>query len=715
MRVVLFFFFYAILLIDVSYSREQLTNEYTDVFSLNDDIYIFGINNSIEIFSDGKHTTKYSENQSGFICWANYGQLFLNIDFNHKLNVLDNNINLVKSIQLPDNTNDIFIHENNIYITEYPNKLLKLNLDEESYSTFSYIPNFIIDKIIKINGDQILFMSEDRSLVAYNLDKMLYKSQVLSYIGSDFNFIVAENNIYISTQNTVYKYNIINNELNSINTSIANKIILLQNEKVYLMQNKIDSLAIYELNFIDSSITHFKNIATNERLNGVKFKSYLESNNLFYLVGTNTFIATISKDLEQLKNISNLNSSNDRILLTALSDNELILNSSNRYTFSSKDGGKTWISHSRDINDIYKYEYGYIIPFTIDNIKEFFPATVLFSYKNDKIEKLDKPFGFALISDYGRAENHDNIGYICSFYNYANANYGLFTRFDSNSNETIRIQKKDTIFNSYLYYNNKDYVVAGISNSSLITGKFRFELFEINQNDGLEYISTIADSAHQSFDFFEKNGNFYLNLTDNEYRDYLLVSKDRGLTWERISMLTNDTFHDFNYSHVGNNIVYLTSKKFEVYYSTDLGDSWSMLDTKIIDKKNINSVEISENYIFLVTGDTQIYRYKIDQQKSDVEAKLENIPSVQLLDPFPNPSRNRVETKLYHSKDYNLNSLKVYDINGIEIPKNSYYIENEGLFTSSIIVNSNELAPGTYIIHIESNGVKQSRKFLITK
>lgn len=698
-----------------SHSKESLTNDYTNVFRLDGEIYCFGNRNSVEVIRDGQLSSFYIKSESDFICWAKYKQYFLNIDLNHNLNILDETLNQIETLKLTDNSNDIIVTENDIYIFDYPSSLLKYNFEENSYLVQHFIPNFIIDKIIKVKDEQIFFMTKDRSLIIYDINQKSYKSHILDCNCSNFNYSFLDDDIYISSTNTIYNYNILNDELKSISVPETYNFIYPLDDRVLLLQNYIDSLVVDEVNFDELTKKNLRTFETKDKLKNIRFESYIESDNEVYIVGTKSFITSFSNEFKEIQHIRSVNSSGGRVTLNALSDNKLILNSSNRYTYSSIDGGSNWTSLSKRVVNNADYLYGYIIPFSIDNIYEFFPSSILFNYKKSIIEKLNKPYGLNFIADYGVAENNRNVGYLCSFQNYADANRGVFTKFDSDAVELVRLQKKDTLFQGYLNYNEKDYIVAGISSNSPMTGPNKFELFELDDENELNYISTISDSAHQSFEFFEKEDKFYLYIADNGYNYYILRSIDNGISWKRIDLDTNVSISDFNYSTVGNNFVVLKSFSRKVYFSTNLGDTWLELDTKQKNKDNIVGVEISENYIFITTDDTQIYRYRIDQQETNIEAEVENIPSVQIFDPFPNPSMNTVETKLYHTNSFDLNSIIVYDINGVALHKHNYSIVRHGTFTSSLIVNSDQIPPGTYIIYVESNGVTQSKKFIITK
>jgi hypothetical protein len=213
---------------------------------------------------------------------------------------------------------------------------------------------------------------------------------------------------------------------------------------------------------------------------------------------------------------------------------------------------------------------------------------------------------------------------------------------------------------------------------------------------------------------FIKAENYLIGVREHS----AIRSSDNGVNWEPINTgLSNDFYLS--------DLIYFQGKLFtwgrnlapsnvstEIYYSTNLGDSWINMSEGINSSDlYMTSLLASNNFLFAATSEHGLWRYDLSTLV-DVDDEETFPTEFSLSQNYPNPF-NPTTSIEYIVAGSEYVTLKVYDLLGREVatlldeykPAGSYEVE----------FDASHLSSGTYFYRLTAGAFVDTKKFILLK
>jgi hypothetical protein len=241
--------------------------------------------------------------------------------------------------------------------------------------------------------------------------------------------------------------------------------------------------------------------------------------------------------------------------------------------------------------------------------------------------------------------------------------------------------------------------------------KYITELINHNNN---KYLIT-ADTAQK----YDSVGNVYLS----KFRKVYLIDDEQNLKY---------LYRDSNYIHFyfNDNLVYLRNS----YYFATL--SYNNLFDGINNYQSVDSVNFKQFSIngFYDSGDIKYFSgnsqfYFIHpmilfrsiepdfvSSIEDTESKIEVIPTLDIENAYPNPTRDNINVSILFDQRYNMEDADISVLDYLGKPINvQFEIKPKSNFQSEISINTQNLSTGMYLLNVKLGNTNKTINFGVVK
>jgi len=315
-----------------------------------------------------------------------------------------------------------------------------------------------------------------------------------------------------------------------------------------------------------------------------------------------------------------------------------------------------------------------------------------------------------------------------TYYKYNRSNqYGSgVTIYDFNLNHIInrKLGKPNSklLFSSMLN-ENLDFIFF---RETYFDGKFEL-VFTDSSAINLKVIKTIDYEKYYNNNSITVNGMDYLGLCYfDSLKNKVIYEIMNCQTQEFITLKEADYNEDEIENYKKTALYYFEGKLYFAFLNSLFTIDFDKLNTNIWSElKFRDNGRIVKNMRML---NNTLFAYYSDDFNSEAIYKLENIdftssiettedfeiPTISILNLFPNPSENTVEISLNFDQRYDINNTEVtlFDINGIKSNNIDYNIIKLSVYNSKIIIDITNIVKGTYIINLNLGNQNITRKFV---
>lgn len=315
-----------------------------------------------------------------------------------------------------------------------------------------------------------------------------------------------------------------------------------------------------------------------------------------------------------------------------------------------------------------------------------------------------------------------------TYYKYNRSNqYGSgVTIYDLNLNRIIN--RKLGKLNSKLLFSsmlneNLDFIFF---RDSYLEGKYEL-VFTDSSAINLKVIKTIDYEKYYNNNSITVNGMDYLGLCYfDSLKNKVIYEIMNCQTQEFITLKEADYNEEEIENYKKTALYYFEGKLYFAFLNSLFTIDFDKLNTNIWNElKFRDNGRIVKNMRML---NNTLFAYYSDDFNSEAIYKLENIdftssiettedfeiPTISILNLFPNPSENTVEISLNFDQRYDINNTEVtlFDINGIKSNNIEYNIIKLSVYNSKIIIDITNIVKGTYIINLNLGNQNITRKFV---
>ncbi len=208
------------------------------------------------------------------------------------------------------------------------------------------------------------------------------------------------------------------------------------------------------------------------------------------------------------------------------------------------------------------------------------------------------------------------------------------------------------------------------------------------------------------------------DLSDTSITELTLTFK---YAYRKTTNADNDNLKVFTSSDCGENWIMRRTLSASTLCANNpaVSSTWtpSSSDFKTYHVTNISSSSWTENFKFKFQfnsgGGNNLYIDDINlyagaQSDTPVTASLQENANIQQVSLYPNPTENELQL-LFHSVGANTLQMKITDVFGKTVQQNTLK-SNDG--SNVVFIDTNELAAGTYMIHLSGAGGQQVFKFV---
>ncbi|MFC2134768.1 T9SS type A sorting domain-containing protein [Bacteroidota bacterium] len=198
------------------------------------------------------------------------------------------------------------------------------------------------------------------------------------------------------------------------------------------------------------------------------------------------------------------------------------------------------------------------------------------------------------------------------------------------------------------------------------------------------------------------------------YPDELYKTINGGNTWEVFHTNAEGWPNDFEFLPGNPNFVWYTTLS-GLYYSTDMGETWTEYYLTDEDLRGRDIVFTDDNHGWLLCDNGRVY-YTDNNGGivTDVDDNMySNIPSsFQLNQNYPNPF-NPTTVISFHLPASSHAVLKVYDVLGNEVATLIDEYKSPG--TYEVTFNGSDLSSGIYLYTVQAGNLSETKKLVLMK
>lgn len=569
---------------------------------------------------------------------------------------------------------------------------------------------------------------------------------------------VEENNdkFYILTNSSLIVFNTLTNELKKINSPAGiSYFTFIDENKIgcFVSEFKGKFFDYYVLDLIEDKFNFIGNEDKRYFVGNSKITKYLKiDKNLSFIFGYDKSIVKSTNNGIDWTLISNLKLYNRGSTFMKWVDSNTCYLSLSNYIYKSSDKGVTWLKN--EIGEDFREKFGdntivymdekdeficivrpQLIPFETTGFKDIF-----FSFNGGKtFEFVDSIPGLPLQSI---CKKNDTI--IISYTANSFAPIHKFTKFHFyNTNKKLLnsffLPKTEIV--SYDFMNDKlllfgyksEYTLnnQGIYNITKTTNQMNYNL----KTDSIEYEIELKEDKYIT-ELINHNNNKYLITADtaqkydsvgnvylSKFRKVYLIDDEQNLKY---------LYRDSNYIHFyfNDNLVYLRNS----YYFATL--SYNNLFDGINNYQSVDSVNFKQFSIngFYDSGDIKYFSgnsqfYFIHpmilfrsiepdfvSSIEDTESKIEVIPTLDIENAYPNPTRDNINVSILFDQRYNMEDADISVLDYLGKPINvQFEINPKSNFQSEISINTQNLSTGMYLLNVKLGNTNKTINFGVVK
>ena len=261
---------------------------------------------------------------------------------------------------------------------------------------------------------------------------------------------------------------------------------------------------------------------------------------------------------------------------------------------------------------------------------------------------------------------------------------------------------------------NKCVLSLAVSGTNILSGTFDPVTYQggifLSTNNGTNWTALNNGLTNQYvYSFVVSGTNIFAGTSNGVY-----LSTNGGSSWTAAG-LTNHYVSSLAVSGINLfAITYMTENyPGEIFLSTNNGTNWSKENLDFDTVLQVNSLLISDNYIFAGTSGESVWRRPFSDLIAQNENNNSNVPDkFSLSQNYPNPFNPITNIKYQIPKSSNV-ELAVFDITGKEVE--TLVNENKNAGSYEVNYNASKLVSGIYVYRLTAGDYREIKKMALIK